>query len=180
MAQNTKLTAKQTALLAAIGEGFFGYGDSFMAGEIAGDKGYLVGENRSKVGRVADSLVKKGFLDRVSNEDEIWYSATDEGSAMAYQLAEEGTVQEELDLIGETAPVEEAAAEFGTTEWTEGETEWTRHTFSDGSSTLKRRRQVSGAWRTDYWSTEYAGGKETLTTSRLVKQAIAAGSVNLW
>lgn len=57
-------------------------------------------------------------------------------------------------------------------EWTDAdEIQWTQTVFADGSSTLKRRRLVSGSWRTDYWGAEFSGDKEKATTSKLAKLA---------
>jgi hypothetical protein len=62
-------------------------------------------------------------------------------------------------------------------EWTDHEgTEWTETTFNDGSRTLKRRKKVSGSWRTDYWGAEFAGDKERYTTSKFAKMARAYGA----
>lgn len=61
-------------------------------------------------------------------------------------------------------------------EWADAdETEWTETIFADGSRTLKRRRLVSDAWRTDYWGAEFSGDKERATTAKLAKMARAYG-----
>jgi hypothetical protein len=62
-------------------------------------------------------------------------------------------------------------------EWKDADdTEWTETIFADGSRTLKRRRLVSEAWRTDYWGAEFSGDKERATTAKLAKMARAYGS----
>jgi hypothetical protein len=61
-------------------------------------------------------------------------------------------------------------------EWVDADdTEWTETIFADGSRTLKRRREVSGSWRTDYWGAEFSGDKERATTAKLAKMARSYG-----
>lgn len=103
--------------------------------------------------------------------------------------AEEAPEEEEDDLIGDVQPEEAPAAEIPTAERTEqtdlytvrewkdeDEVEWTETAFHDNSRTIKRRKLVSGSWRTDYWGAEFEGDKERYTTAKLVKMARAYGT----
>lgn len=207
---NIKLTAKQTALLTAIGRNEFTFfDDGIAAGSgtwsdvLTGEAGPEVAANPKGVARVAGSLVKKGLLASSEQEEGTWFELTEAGAELANELAatqidltpvveaEEAPVQEELeieldDLIGETVAEDELDVTeenrfeddqpFVAKEEDEDGTEWTRTTFGDGSYTLKRRRQVSGAWRTDYWGCEAGSAKETFCLSRDAKAALAAGS----
>ncbi|MDQ5840909.1 MAG: hypothetical protein M3537_07165, partial [Chloroflexota bacterium] len=85
----------------------------------------------------------------------------------------------------ETAPEPETAAptaeELGYTveEWDEETDEWgtqfwIQTVFADGSMTLRRRRKVSGAWRTDFWGQAAGAEKRVFTTSGAAKAARAA------
>lgn len=92
-------------------------------------------------------------------------------------LIGETVEEEELDVTEENRfVVGEGDEPFVAKETDEDGTEWTRTTFEDGSYTLKRRRQVSGAWRTDYWGCESGSDKEVFCLSRDAKAALAAGS----
>lgn len=207
---NIKLTAKQTALLTAIGRNEFTFfDDGIAAGSgiwsdvLTGEAGPEVAANSKGVARVAGSLVKKGLLASSEQEEGTWFELTEAGAELANELAatqidltpvveaEEAPVQEELeieldDLIGETVAEDELDVTeenrfeddqpFVAKEEDEDGTQWTRTTFGDGSYTLKRRRQVSGAWRTDYWGCEAGSSKETFCLSRDAKAALAAGS----
>lgn len=80
-----------------------------------------------------------------------------------------------------TAP-EKAEEDPGYTikEWAEdtadhGVEEYIETTFPDGSLTLRRRRKVSGAWRTDFWGVD-AAGKRYFILSRDAKAARTAGA----
>lgn len=70
---------------------------------------------------------------------------------------------------------------YEVTQWAEevegyGVTEWIRTEFTDGSWTLRRRRNVSGAWRTDFWGQEAGADKKVFTTSGAAKKAREAGT----
>lgn len=200
MAQ-AKLTRKQTALLTAIGDSYFSFFDDgivagsgiwhdCMSDEIAGNDHYDVSASPKGVVTIAAALVRKGYL-RIENQEEgDWVALTELGAEKARELA--GTTeatpetaetapetapvpeQGELDLIGE-APAETAEENFSVEEWEDEGTEWIRTTFSDGSYTLRRRRRVSGSWRTDFWGAEAGALKQKATTSRAAKAARAEG-----
>lgn len=59
-------------------------------------------------------------------------------------------------------------------EFVDGADEWIVETFQDNSQVTRRRRQVSGAWRTDFWGYT-AEGKKVPTTSKAAKAAREAG-----
>lgn len=177
-------------------------GSGIWSEVLTGECGPEIAANPKGAARVAGSLVKKGLLDSFvdAEENDTWFSLTAEGAELALELAgrtvdaegthspvvEEAPVQEELelddlaDLIGETPAAEVVVGEddqpFVAKEEDEDGTQWTRTTFGDGSYTLKRRRQVSGAWRTDYWGCESGSDKEVFCLSRDAKAALAAGS----
>lgn len=98
--------------------------------------------------------------------------------------AEEELEEEEEDLLGDTGEIDLVVKEqvvshtenYTVNEWVDTEdTEWTETLFADGSRTLKRRRLVSNAWRTDYWGAEFSGDSERATTAKLAKLARANG-----
>lgn len=97
---------------------------------------------------------------------------------------EEELEEEEEDLLGDTGEIDLVVKEqvvshtenYTVNEWVDAEdTEWTETLFADGSRTLKRRRLVSNAWRTDYWGAEFSGDSERATTAKLAKLARANG-----
>lgn len=92
------------------------------------------------------------------------------------ELEEEAAPAEaDEDLIGEVTTTQ---TETGGTvrEWTDADdVEWTEIHFSDGSRAIKRRKKVSGSWRTDYWGAEFEGDKETYTSAKRFKMAKAYG-----
>ena len=90
-------------------------------------------------------------------------------------IAEIEAEDEDEDLVGtvETTHTEN----YTVREWTDADdVEWTEITFGDKSRVIKRRKKVSGSWRTDYWGAEFEGDKETYTTAKRFKMAKAYGS----
>lgn len=63
-------------------------------------------------------------------------------------------------------------------EFVDGADEWIVETFADNSQVTRRRRQVSGAWRTDFWGYT-AEGKKVPTTSKAAKAAREAGKFSI-
>lgn len=152
-----------------------------------------------------NQLIKKGLfkVDTTVEEGSSWLELTDAGKEGLTEVllpesedvddlvgdiradVEEGTPEDEIedaiaeleeeDLVGnvETAHTEN----YTVREWTDGDdTEWTEITFGDNSRVIKRRKKVSGSWRTDYWGAEFEGDKETYTTAKRFKMAKAYGS----
>ena len=170
---------------------------------LTSESGPEVAANAKGAARVAGSLVKKGLLASFvdTEENDTWFYLTAEGADLANELGAtqmdltpvqdelEGITLEDVDaalamldeeeeLVGEVTEENrfEDDQPFVAKEEDEDGTQWTRTTFGDGSYTLKRRRQVSGAWRTDYWGCEAGSSKETFCLSRDAKAALAAGS----
>lgn len=84
-------------------------------------------------------------------------------------------------VIQEAPAAPEEDPGYEVKEWSEdlapeegGYTEFIETTFPDGSLTLRRRRKVSGAWRTDFWGVD-AAGKRYFILSRDAKAARTAG-----
>jgi len=200
---NAKLTAKETALMTAIAANHFSFFDQglvdgsgiwteCMTDEIAGHKVYKVSDSQRGVATVIASLGRKGLLLTDTNEDGAWTELTAAGeawitehngqsdrevqeAAVAERMAPK-VVNPEAKHPGETT---EANETFAVSEWAdEDETEWVSTAFADGSSTLRRRRQVSGAWRTDFWGTT-ADGKKVSILSRDAKAAREAGTFTI-
>lgn len=197
---NAKLTAKETALLTAIAEGkvsFFDMGlvagsncwSDVLTDELTG----IVSDSARGVARVAGSLCKKGLLesDLLSDEDGASFYITEAGEAWFAENfpKEEAPVEEAAAevteeeahigrvILEQAAAAEEvapAAAEVTEHTDTDG-AEWILTTFADGSYTLRRRRQVSGAWRTDFWGQAAGTEKRVSTTSKAAKAALEAG-----
>lgn len=196
---NAKLTAKETALLTAIAERHFSYFDQglvandsgiwteCMTAEVAGTR-YNVSDTQRGVATVIASLGRKGFLVTLAanEEDGAWTMLTEAGQAWveAYNGESEEAILDQAIAERMTPATEEAPADDTTVlsalvnEYKEGDTEWTEVTFADASRTVRRRRQVSGAWRTDFWGIT-AEGKKVSTTSKAAKAAREAGSFSI-
>jgi hypothetical protein len=189
---NTKLTAKETALMTAIAERHFSFFDQGivagsgiwtedMTAELMGSK-YEVSKTQRGAASVINSLARKGLLITVpaQDEDEAWTELTEAGQAWCEENfpAEEETVEEAP--VAEEAPAEVAleTETFKIVEFKDEDAEWIETTFADGSKTLRRRRQVSGAWRTDFWGIT-AEGKRVATSSKAAKEAREAGTFTI-
>jgi len=189
---NAKLTAKETALLTAVAEGHFSFFDeglvdgsgiwtTCMTEEIAGSTKYAVSASERGVATVINSLGRKGYLLTTTNEDGTWTEITATGEAWIAEFngetgeeVLEEAIAERITKTAEEAPVDDAQVH----EYTEGDAEWIVTTFADNSNTLRRRRQVNGAWRTDFWGTT-ADGKKVSILSRDAKAARAAGKFTI-
>lgn len=173
-----KLTAKETTLMTAIAKGDLSFFDSgvevgsgswteCMTEELAGT---AVSDSKRGAATVIASLGRKGFLitdDGGDSEDGPWTELTEAGSEWCKAYYSEGAFAEE-----------EAAEEvvlFKISHANEDGVEWEQCSFPDGSYTRRRRRQVSGAWRTDFWGTT-ASGKRVAILSRDAKAAREAGT----
>lgn len=191
---NAKLTAKETALMTALAEGYFSFWDQglvegsgswteVMTGEIAGSTKYAVSATLRGVATVIASLGRKGLLITSTNEDGAWTDLTAEGEAWVNEFNDK--VTEEEARIGRVILEQAAAAEvvldteaFKITHRNEDGTEWDTCTFADGSFTERRRKQVSGAWRTDFWGTTTEGERVSIL-SRDAKAAREAGTFTI-
>ncbi len=194
-----QLTAKQTALMQAIADGgidFFRDGglnagancwSNVLTSWLAGSTQYAVSATETGVSSVAKSLCRKGLLETDGAGDEASYYLTEAGAEVARELhgEEAEAFQAEVDatiadsealLAAKAVPVHEDTETYTTNEWTEGDAQWTETIFNDGSYTLRRHRQVSGAWRTDFWGKEAGAEKKALTTSAKAKAARVNGT----
>lgn len=97
---NIKLTAKETALMTAIGAHYFSFFDdgivagsgiwsNVMTDEMAGHKEYLVSATPKGVAGVASSLIKKQLLTTSgsTNPEGAWFELTELGADIANELA---------------------------------------------------------------------------------------------
>lgn len=114
-----------------------------------------------------------------SEEDLLGTQDVEEGTPedeVAEALAEIEAEAEE-DLVGDVrGEVQTETENYTVREWHDGDdVEFTETLFKDGSRTLKRRKKVSGSWRTDYWGAENAADKDAYTTAKLAKMARAYG-----
>lgn len=128
---------------------------------------------------LADEDEDEDLLGDIPEAEVLAVLDADEIEAEAAELEEE-----EEDLLGDTGEIDLVVKEqvvshtenYTVNEWVDAEdTEWTETLFADGSRTLKRRRLVSNAWRTDYWGAEFSGDSERATTAKLAKLARANG-----
>lgn len=190
---NAKLTTKETTLMTAIADNFFSFFDGglvahdsgiwteCMTEEIMGTSRYDVSNTQRGVASVINSLGRKGLLVTTDRGDGAWTELTEAGQA--WVEAHNGETAEEVQEVasaakhpGETTEVTET---FAVAEWAEeDETEWIVTTFADNSNTLRRRRKVNGAWRTDFWGTT-ADGKKVSILSRDAKAAREAGKFTI-
>lgn len=136
---------------------------------------------------IAAEEVLDGLADEEEDEDLLGDVTEEEvrvGRVILEQVAAAEEEEEEEDLLGDTGEIDLVVKEqvvshtenYTVNEWVDTEdTEWTETLFADGSRTLKRRRLVSNAWRTDYWGAEFSGDSERATTAKLAKLARANG-----
>lgn len=189
---NAKLTAKETALLTAIAENKV---DFFEDGLVEGSNGWsdvltdqlvgIVAETAKGVSAVAKSLHRKGLLESDFNtEDGESYFITAAGEAW---FAENFPKAEEALVVEQAGPSADPEVEnhigYDVSTWQEEDhdllaIEWIETTFADGSKTLRPRKQVNGAWRTDFWGFT-AEGKKVSTTSKAAKAAREAGTFTI-
>jgi len=191
----TKYTDNQTAVLANVDLSDGSWFEDIVT--TVAEQGLNKDKKQARV--TLNQLIKKGTLgvDTTKEEGESWvYLQETEPwfrSELGLEPAEEVEEDAEEDILGhveEEAPAAEETPEqvptaerteetelYTVREWTdENEVEWTETTFHDGSRTIKRRKQVSGSWRTDYWGAEFEGDKETYTTAKFAKMARAYGN----
>lgn len=195
----SKFTENQTSILGGIDLTRGAWYDDVAS--LATDRGLV--KDRTTARRVLDQLIKKGTLaaDTTVEAGSTWLEvkAAEEwfASGPAEEVEEdllgvqqdvlEGTPADEVaDALQEIEeeetgkPIEQVVTHtenYKVNEWTtEDGTEWTETVFSDNSRTIKRRKQVSGQWRTDYWGAEFEGDKERYTTARQAKAARAYGT----
>jgi hypothetical protein len=198
------LTANQAAVLTAIlKDGMYIHGDDFsgtfesFTHDLA-DRGTVKDKKTAKA--VVNQMLKKRLFAVDAETDgltltdagkfaytELIFEGNPEGlaeqEAHLEELAEKAESPADEDLIGEDpVKVETSTESYTATEWTEpgdeADIEWTETIFHDGSKTLKRRKKVSGAWRTDYWGTDAGADKQVFTTAKACKMARAYGSFN--
>lgn len=191
MSDTQQYTENQAALLAGVD---LRHGAWFDTVAMEAAKTGLM-RDRKTARRVLDQLVHKGILaiDTAKEDGSAWitlrltepwfYGKNEETEMPAEDLIGEDLIGE--DLIGSTDPEPEPTTatipvihtEVAVVkEWKDEDgTEWTETVFPDGSSTLKRRRMVSDAWRTDYWGAEAPGEKQKATTAKLAKMAKTYG-----
>lgn len=146
-------------------------------------------KDRPTARRVLDQLIKKGTLtaDTTVEEGSTWlelkgseewfFSAADDTEVILGQDVIAGTPEDEVEEALAELEVVTHTENYEVREWKDEDgTEWTETIFADKSRTLKRRKQVSGQWRTDYWGSEYEGDNERYTTAKLAKMARAYGT----
>lgn len=186
----SKYTENQTSILAGIDLTQGAWYDDVAS--LAVDRGLV--KDRTTARRVLDQLIKKGTLtaDTTIEEGSTWLEVKDgeripvaaevEEEDLIGQDVEEGTPADEVadaiaEIEAERPEVVTHTETYEVREWEDEDgTEWTETIFSDKSRTIKRRKQVSGQWRTDYWGAEYEGDKERYTTARQAKAARAYGT----
>lgn len=187
---NAKLTAKETALLTMIATGQFTWFDDGLT-EGSGiwttclteeAEGSEVSATQRGVATVVASLGRKGFLEtnQTGDGEGAWTALTEAGAAWCNEHeAKVGRTILEQVTIAQEEEAEAAPAETTTTEWTtEDGTEWIHTSFADLSAVTRRRRQVSGAWRTDFWGIT-ADQKKVSILSRDAKAAREAGTFTI-
>lgn len=155
--------------------------------------GDVIGEMLTDSGTIAEEVLAEVEVEEDEDEDEDLLGDT--GAIDIVPAAEEededllGDVNAGLPLVEQshegdfdTVAVEQVVSHtenYTVNEWKDAEdNEWTETLFADGSKTLKRRRMVSDAWRTDYWGSEFSGDKERATTAKAAKLARANGHFN--
>jgi len=194
----TKYTENQTAILAGVDLSDGSWFEDIVT--TVAEQGLNKDKKQARV--TLNQLIKKGTLgvDTTKEEGESWVYLQEtepwfrsEQGLPEEAPAEEASEEDEEDLIGEVHEDEPEAAEeapsaaadvtktvednYTVREWTdEHEVEWTETVFNDGSRTIKRRKKVSGSWRTDYWGAEFEGDAERYTTAKFAKMARAYGN----
>jgi len=133
--------------------------------------GQIQTEGSKAVGAWLDDTIE-AFQQAAAEADEAIQAIVEHSDV---EVEEAGSIDAEGNSL--TVTTTHSTDTYTVREWTDGDdVEWTETDFADGSRTIKRRKKVSGSWRTDYWGAEFKGDAERYTTAKFAKMARAYGS----